>query len=373
MRRALHISPNAYQSIEANRANKAIWLELSKNYDEYHILARSVDNHFHEYSEGKLKLHLIPGFWRPLSFFFSSYFGLKKILSKYHFDVLICQCSILGGFWAVRNKKRAPVLIEIHGVFYFSYLEGNDIKSKLLKPIIRYSFEHATAVRSLNEMMTKRLREDGIKQNRIIEVYNRVDMNLFMQNKDSYQMHSPIRLISIGNFVEDKDHLTLFKAMKLLKKKNFVELYLIGGGPLWKEYEQKIKEYEITVRLIDSCTQQDMVSYMREADIYVHSSQREGMPRTILEAMAMKLPVVATDAGFTSGTVNNCTNGLLVATKDPEKLASAIQIIIDDDDLRKTMVEKAYKDILEKYEWNKCFSKYRQLISAVEGAEAFPI
>lgn len=372
MRRALHMSPNAYQSINENQANKAIWLELSKNYDEYHILARSADNHAHEYSEGKLRLHLIPGFWRPLSFFFSSYFGLRKLQDRYHFDVLICQCSILGGFWAARNKKKTPVLMEIHDIFYFSYLNGNDIKSRLLKPIIRYSFEYATAARTLNEQMTERLRLRGIKQNRIVEVYNRVDVNLFKQGRESYQLHSPIRLISIGTFVERKGHRVLFEAMKLIKEQYPVELYLIGGGTLWGEYERYIEEHQLSVHLAERCTQEEMLCYMREADIYVHSAWREGMPRTILEAMAMKLPIVATDAGFTSGTVHDRENGLLVETRNPEKLAEAIQAMIEDEKLRRTLAEKAYEDIMEKYEWEKCFSRYRQLIAAVEGVEEFP-
>ena len=150
MRRALHLSPNAYASINEIPATKAIWEELSRDFDEYHILARAIDNRSHEYFEGKIHLHLVPGFWRPMTIFITSYYGLNRLIREHKYEIIICQCGIFGGFWATHHSVDLPVLVEIHEIFYFSYIEGSDLKSRLLNPIIRYSYENATAIRSLN-------------------------------------------------------------------------------------------------------------------------------------------------------------------------------------------------------------------------------
>lgn len=366
MRRALHISPNAYKSIGEITGTKAIWNELSKEYDEYHILARATDNKSHEYTEGKIHMHLVPGFKRPRSFFVTSYFGLKKMLKKYDYDILICQCGIFGGFWAVRNSMNIPVLMEIHEIFYFNYLENNDLLSSMLKPIIRYSYNNATILRSLNEEMTARLKKDGIINKHIMEVYNRVDTTLFRSERIGYELHSPIKLISIGNFVDSKDHLNLLKAVALLKDDYDIQVTIIGGGPLRESYETFIHENKLNVELIDRCPQSELVQKLEVSDLYVHSSWREGMPRTILEAMAMRLPVIATAAGFTGGTIQDRVNGMLVETRNSRALSEAIKEVIDDINLREYIARKGYEDVIEKYEWNMCFNRYREILKETE-------
>lgn len=366
MRIALHISPNAYKSISEIAGTKAIWNELSQDYDEYHILARSTDNKSHEYTEAKLHMFLVPGFKKPRTFFLTSYFGLRKLLRRYKYDIIICQCGIFGGYWAARNFANCPVLMEIHGIFYFNYLENNDLLSKLLKPIIRYSYNSSTVLRSLNEEMTERLRKDGITNKHIIEVYNRVDTSLFHSERKDYDLHKPIRLISIGNFVDSKDHMNLLNAVNLLKDDYEIKVTIIGGGALRKTYEAFICEKGLNVELIDRCPQFDLVERLNDSDIYVHSSWREGMPRTILEAMAMKLPVVATDAGFTRGTIHHKENGLLVEIRNSKALSNAIKEVIDDFELRRRIAENGYSDIIEKFEWKKCFDCYREMLKETE-------
>jgi len=366
MRRALHISPNAYKDIDDAPATKAIWMELSKDFDEYHILARSTDNRPHEYSQGKLHLFLVPGFWRPMTFFVTSYFGLNKLIKKYNYEIFICQCGIFGGYWAAHHSVDLPVLVEIHEIFYFSYLEGRDWESRILKPIIRYSYEHATAVRSLNEKMTERLRKDRIRNKNIFVVNNRVDMGIFHTNRSSWELHNPVRLITVGNFVDSKDHMNLFKAIIVLKNKHNIHLTVIGGGILEAEYRKFISDNDLDVELLGRINQDKIVKQLEKADIYVHSSWREGMPRVILEAMSMKLPVIATAAGFTEGTVHNNKNGLIVPVKDSKALADAISRMIEDDELRGKLATAAFKEIVEKYEWNRCFDNYRGLLRKTE-------
>lgn len=367
MKKALHISPNVYENISSAGGTKRIWEELSKNYDEYHVFARSKDLKCHTYREGKIVLHTIPNVLnKTYPFFFTSYIYLKKLLKDEKFNIVICQCSIFGGYSVLRILKgKTPVLMEIHGIFYFRILKSKKIIDKILSRIIRYSFEHCTIIRALNKNMTFALRELGIK-NKIVEVENRVDLSLFETPKDSQKIEETIKLISIGNFVSLKGHIYAFKALKKLKKKYNISLTLISGGVLRQEYENIIKDYGINVRLIDWCSQQKLKEYLKNSNMYIQTSEREGMPRVILEAMAMKLPVISSKAGFIEGTINDKENGLLTEIGDVDGLVNAIEYLINNEDERVRLTENAYKDVLERFEWNKCFEQYRNLLDKVE-------
>lgn len=367
MRKALHISPNSYKDIMSAGGTRKIWEELAKNYDEYHVFARSKDLRSHTYKQGKIILHTIPNVMnKTYPFFFTSYIYLKKLLKEEKFNIVICQCSIFGGYSVLRIlHDQTPVLMEIHEIFYFRILKSRKIIDRILSKIIRYSFENCTIIRTLNKKMTLALRELGIK-NRIVEVENRVDLSLFESPKNNQKIQETVKLISIGNFVASKGHIYAFKALKKLKDKYDISLTLISGGVLRHEYENIVKEYRINVKLIDRCSQEELKEYLKNSNIYVQTSETEGMPRVILEAMAMKLPIVSSKAGFTEGTINDKENGLLTEIGDVDGLVNAIEYLIKNEDERVRLTENAYKDILDRFEWNKCFDQYRNLLDKVE-------
>ena len=368
MKKALHISPNVYESVSSAGGTKRIWEELSKNYDEYHVFARSKDNNCHIDRMGKIILHTIPNILnKTYPFFLTSYHYLKKLLKTEKFDIVICQCSIFGGYSAIKLLKgKTPILMEMHGYFYFDILEGEGVKNKVLSHIIRYSFKHCNAIRTLNVDMSSKMNRLNIYSEHMYVVENRVSLEVFNRPKDNQVIAEKVTLISIGNFVECKGHRYALQSLKELKERYDISLILVSGGELKSEYEHFAKQHDLEVKLIEKCTQEELVCIMRQADIYIHTSNREGMPRVILEAMAMKLPVISSKAGFIEGTITHNYNGLLTEIGDVAGLVDAIEYLINSEDERIRLAENAYKDVLERFEWNKCFEQYRALLEKVE-------
>ena len=369
MRRILHITPNAYKDIESSGATRRIWLELSQDFEEYHVIGRSKDNKFHNYQEGKIYLHTLPGFGRRNASFGFTSILVGHYIKKYGIDGIICQCPILGGFWATHYAIRhsIPVLMEIHEIRYFDMLKYQNGIEAVYNKIIRYSLEHATIIRALNEPMKDMIIDAGIKNKNIEIVYNRVDVSLFNSPKSTFGMHNPIKLISVGNFIPSKDHQLAINTLKVLKDRGYTsDLTLIGGGPLYSKYEELASNLGVSVKLFDRIPQEQIVKIMSNCDIYIHSSLTEGMPRAVLEAMAMRMPVVTTAAGTTAGTIQNEKNGLLVPVGDLVRFSEALQKMIDDKSLREKLANQAYRDVLEKYEWNVCFNRYREVIQKLQ-------
>lgn len=358
MKNILHVSPNEFPDFNENHATRKIWSELGKGFDEYHILARSQDNKFRTYRDGKFFLHLVPKLGKSRSFFFTSLFMLK-IIRKYKINVLLSQCPILGGFNAIFISKifSIPLMVEIHGMEYFRILDNRSIYNKVFASLLRYSFKNATKVRSLSKKMTDMLTERKIEAN-IVEIPNRVNIEVFNMPKKDNLLGETIRIVSVGRFVWEKAFDIAIKAVLDLQQTYNIELILIGGGPLEEEYMKIIKNNK-NIKLISRVPQEEFVPIVSKSDIYIQPSVSEGMPRTILEAMALKLPVIASDVGAISGIINSGENGLLIESGNINSLKLAIERLIEDDTLRGKIAINGYNDVITKYEWSKVFEKYR--------------
>lgn len=124
-----------------------------------------------------------------------------------------------------------------------------------------------------------------------------------------------------------KNHLGLITAFKRLRDRHGginCRLVIAGDGPERAALEQRIAECGLgaSVRLLGN--RSDVPELLAECDIFVLSSISEGMPLTVLEAMASGLPVVATEVGDVASVVEPGVSGTLVPSRDPDELAKAL-------------------------------------------------
>ena len=143
----------------------------------------------------------------------------------------------------------------------------------------------------------------------------------------------PTRLVSVGRLAEPKDFSTLVSAVGLLPRGS-VELKILGDGPQRAAIEKQIGELGLRgiVALVGEVD--DVPERLVAADLFVLSSRSEGMPMSILEAMAAGLPVVATDVGGIHEMISDGEAQVLVGPADPKALADSIASLIDDAELR---------------------------------------
>lgn len=366
MANLLHISANEFPPLHKESSTKKIWIELSRGFEEYHILGRSQDNKFHLYKEGNIYLHLVPNLFKSSSFAVTSFFAVN-ILKKYKIDLILAQCPILGGFTANILKKffKIPVFQEIHDTYYFDLLKSKKIGHRLLGKVALFSLKNSSSVRALNKMMEDMILEIDDQINVVI-IENRVDIDRFSNPKKNVTLHNPIAITSIGTFVYRKGYHTAIDTIKALTEKYNVTLTLVGGGKD-KEILLELADGYSNIKLFDRLPQEELVILLENTDIYIQPSIREGMPRTLLEAMAMRLPVITTNVSTIPGTVLNNFNGLIIEPNNVKQLETAIIKLIEDDELRNRLGENAYQDVIKKFEWNSAFKLYRAaLLNTIE-------
>jgi glycosyltransferase involved in cell wall biosynthesis len=114
-----------------------------------------------------------------------------------------------------------------------------------------------------------------------------------------------------------------------------LRLAVVGDGPLRAALEQRVAERGLTGRVIFTGERADVPEILAAADIFALSSVSEGMPISILEAMAARLPVVATAVGGIPELVGAGETGLLAPARDAEAFAAALETLVASPALRR--------------------------------------
>jgi glycosyltransferase involved in cell wall biosynthesis len=143
-------------------------------------------------------------------------------------------------------------------------------------------------------------------------------------------------LVSVGRLKAPKDSLTLVRALAALPAGSF-EALIVGDGPDRPALEDELRVLGLDDRVRLVGERHDVQALLADGDVFVLSSTSEGLPVSVLEAMAAELPVVASRVGGVPELVVDGKTGLLVPPGDPHELAAALRRLVNDRDLRRRL------------------------------------
>ena len=173
--------------------------------------------------------------------------------------------------------------------------------------------------------------------------------------------HSKVRFLNVGRFYPQKNQKLLIDAFaKVHTIVPETELEIVGDGYLRDELEIQVQQLNLTNAVIMKGESDKIACKLCSADVYVMSSDFEGLPVSVLEAMASGLPIVSTAAGGTVDIVTNGVNGLIVDVGNASQLAEAMLNLANDKNLRITMGQKS-KERAQYYSIEKCSEEYQRL------------
>jgi glycosyltransferase involved in cell wall biosynthesis len=144
------------------------------------------------------------------------------------------------------------------------------------------------------------------------------------------------RLIAVGRLKAPKDFLTLVRAFAAIPRGKF-EALIVGDGPDRQEVEAEIRSLGLEEHVRLAGERDDVPALLADSDLFVLSSRSEGLPVSVLEAMAAVLPVVASDVGGLRELVADSETGILVPPVDVPALAAALGRLVEDRELRRTL------------------------------------
>jgi glycosyltransferase involved in cell wall biosynthesis len=157
------------------------------------------------------------------------------------------------------------------------------------------------------------------------------------------------------------------KAMVEFKDEN-IKLDIVGTGPYLDELKVLITRLGLEERVLchGRVDDDELSKLFTLADIYLMPTTRqEGLPLTILEAMANGLPVIASDIGGISQVIENDEDGLLVKPGNVSELINAIRILKNDEEMRLEFSTAARKTIEDKYSKERMVDETLAVFSSV--------
>jgi glycosyltransferase involved in cell wall biosynthesis len=147
---------------------------------------------------------------------------------------------------------------------------------------------------------------------------------------------------TVGNFTAKKDQATLLAAVaSLTREHDRLRLVLVGTGPLEDELRRRARELGVEERVMFTGMRDDVLALLPAFDVFTLSSRYEGLPISLLEAMASGLPCVVTRVGGIPEVVTDGHEGLLAAPGDSAALAAALDELLLDLSLRAQMGARA--------------------------------
>ncbi|NPV51421.1 MAG: glycosyltransferase family 4 protein [Candidatus Methanofastidiosum sp.] len=152
------------------------------------------------------------------------------------------------------------------------------------------------------------------------------------------------KIVAVGRLVEQKNHAMLIRAFKKVHD-NYPEykLYIYGEGKLRDALVKQIKELGLTNAVFLPGNVSNIHEKIADAEMFVLSSNYEGLSNALLEAMMMGLPCISTDCAGSNEVIQNGENGILVRVGSEEELIEAIKLLISDYNIRSKISEGAVK------------------------------
>ena len=212
---------------------------------------------------------------------------------------------------------------------------------------------------AISQAVKNVLVEGGVKPERISVVYSCVDVNRFENIPDRSPglrrecgiAEGVLVVGAVGALCPPKDFRCFIEALPLvISEVPRARFVLVGDGELREDLERRAAALGLGPdRLTFAGWRGDVPEWLSLFDVFVSSSVMEGLGTSVLEALAMKKPVVVTDAGGLPEIVEDGENGLVVPAGDPRALADGITRVLNDDGLRARMAQAGYRMVSERF------------------------
>jgi glycosyltransferase involved in cell wall biosynthesis len=302
-------------------------------------------------------------------------FELMLLIRRQRYDIVHTHNS-KAGFIGRIAARIAGVPVVIHTIHGFSFHEYERPPFRILYVLLeRLAAKFSDALITVSTP----LKEWGLRlgigkdaQYRVIP--DGIDIERFKVNTDSGIKRSELGIAAddlavglVAKLWDGKGHHTLIKAMPdIIKEVPRVKFIFVGEGYLRRNLENQVTTLGLKDSVLFTGFRKDIPEITSIFDLAVLPSFFEGLGRSLLEAMVLSKPVVATNVGGIPEVVKDNLNGFLVPPGDARALAEAIIHLLKNKELRRRMGEEGRKQIDERFSTKKMVDNiegvYRQIL-----------
>jgi len=288
--------------------------------------------------------------------------NVKKVISfltrANYVNILSRYCG--SDHHCIISERNTPSLV------YGSW-SMTDIINRLL---IRYLYPSCEEIIAVSKGVQIDLEDKfHISEDKISVIYNPYDIVQIKQKSQEDPKHvwleniSYTTIINIGRLEKQKNQTLLLRAFKQVNDRHpESRLLILGEGSERKHLSKLIRDLGIDSKVQIPGQQNNPFTYLSKADLFVLSSDFEGFPNVLVEAMVCGCPVISTDCpSGPNEIITHNINGILVPIGDIDAMSSAIVLLIKNNQLRNTLIKNAKKRVSD-FSLDKIINQYYQLL-----------
>ena len=306
--------------------------------------------------------------------FFSAIIKMYKIIKRGNYDLVNSHnrnSSFVARLACFLAQKPLNVYTA-HGFYFhdaqsrFTYsltLFLERLMTLISDSIMSQSNEDTLLMISLNSSLKNKIKTigNGINVDRFYKSRNRTEVE-----NDLGLANNKIRLVCVGRIVKNKGYEDIVKAISEINQD--LELVIVGGNikqeiePIFKELTKLINKLNLNNITITGLVH-NVEEYLSVSDIFISASYREGVPRSVLEAQAAFLPIIATNIRGNREIVIHGVNGYIYEKSNHKELAKYIQVLAKDLEKRLIFGSKGRESVKSRYTENQYVQKQVEIIS----------
>jgi N-acetyl-alpha-D-glucosaminyl L-malate synthase BshA len=295
---------------------------------------------------------------------------MVEIARHHRLDLMHVHYAVPNAVSAVLAKQilapqPLPVVTTLHGTDIT--LVGNDPN---YLETTRFGIEQSDAVTTVSEALREATREQLSVKRPIEVVPNFIDPQRYEAVKD----HAGARrwahegekvIVHISNFRPVKRVADVVKVFSRVRRSIPCRLLLVGDGPERSRVEQQCRELGSCDSIVFTGNLPAVEEVLVGADLFLLPSETESFGLAALEALACKVPVVATDVGGLPEVVSHGETGFLFPVGDVDAMADAALELLTDDERHRSFAEEARRQALARFEQKAVVAQYRELYQRV--------
>lgn len=318
------------QRVAINLANA-----LAKNYHVTFVIFKDTETHYTlpgelVYLDCEEKNNLVGKIFNV----FKRAYKLRKLIKKEQFDYVY-------GFMETANFPTAMVFPNAALSVHCNPKEYSFFESLLVK----LTYSRVKNIIAVSEDVASILRSE-YKLKNVSRIYNPVDVDDITAQIDKPHDHPRAYIVALGRFHEVKRYDLLISAYAQSKMHADCDLVIVGDGDLRPELESQVKQLALENKVHFEGTQSNPFPYLAGAKFIALSSRTEAFPMVLIEALALKCPIVATDCPTgPREIVRHGINGLLVENENTKAFSEALDQLFYDEKLLQTFKKNAIPSI----------------------------
>ena len=317
-----------------------------EGYAEYvntlHIIVLTRKHHGFRTEEHEKNLHLYPtNSSSRFMMLIDAFFIGKKIIREMDSSSVVISAQDpleIGWFcWLLARVTQTRLHIQVHGDYFSSnaWVHGSPLRY-IRRFFARILLQRVSAVRVVSERIKKSLVQSGVANERITVLPIRPELEAFLQMKHDNTPPETCTFLYVGRLAEEKDIFRILKSFKMLYAKYpAIRLRLVGDGEKKADVLDFIQREHLNAVVTLTPWTEDVPACMAKADVFLLASKHEAYALTLIEAMAVGLPIVTTDVGCVGEILKDDEQGVVVKEKSVASYTWGMERMITDSAFRK--------------------------------------